>query len=788
MPVDITTLFPFELDAFQLEAIEAIERDQNLILCAPTGSGKTAVAEYAIAKALAEGRRCFYTTPLKALSNQKFQDFSRRLGEDKVGLLTGDISVRREAPVVVMTTEVYRNMLYGTNLGDVGKNLAGVQSVILDECHYMNDAERGTVWEESIIYSPRQIQLIGLSATVANAEELAAWISTIHRQTHLVKTDFRPVPLRHFYFHRDVLYRLLTSEGRVNPKLFRLQDQRGKRKRKGNRSSGAKPSADAVVSSLSRKEMLPAIYFVFSRKGCERALLESIGSLKLPKSVRTTLRQKIAEALESHPSFERHPHLSALYQGLAVHHAGVLPAWKSLVENLFCQGLIQVVFATETLAAGINMPARTTVIQAVSKYSGDGHRLLTGSEFLQMSGRAGRRGMDEVGNVVICHHPAEKVAPAVALAQACAEPLESNFRPSYGMVLNLLQRHSLEQARRLVEKSFGQFLADQQLETSQGEVGQLRRELERLSAPLCPGPLGDLKAYRKLRERYRTCLKQTRALAAGADPAVVTERERLGQLRVQLRNEFQASPCHQCPVQDPCRRQGRERRQVSRDLRLLERQGWGTEVPYWEQFQRLVSVLTEARYLEDEKPTEVGEMAAQFRATNVLFLAEVVCSGLLDKLRPAELAGVITALITEDSRRVDQADRPPLSRAAAEAIHRLELLAEQVFDLQERHFVEVPLELNGGLAGLTEGWARGGEWEGLERSTGLAAGDIIRVLRRTLDVCRQFGYSRGVPERVSELCRQAERRIARDEVKESLTFLTLTGPTEEVVGSEENPV
>lgn len=782
MTAEIQELFPFTLDPFQIQAAEAIAEGRNVVVTAPTGSGKTVVAEFAVSQALGNDQRCFYTTPLKALSNQKFHDLRRQLGNDRVGLLTGDVSVNRGADVVVMTTEVYRNMLYGTTLGDVGRNLARVRSIILDECHYMNDAERGTVWEESIIYSPESIQLVALSATVANPRELTDWIGSIHRDTELVHTDYRPVPLRFYYFHQARLYKMFArGDNSINPKLLRLRPPR--RQGHGRRRERVKKTElKDVVKELSRKDMLPAIFFVFSRRGCEQALRDTHGSLSMSKEHRRRLHDEIDRVVAESPTLARHPHLRSLRKGLAVHHAGQLPVWKSLVEHLFQQGLIGAVFATETLAAGINMPARTTVICAISKYSGDGHRILTGSEFLQMSGRAGRRGMDEVGHVVIVSHPKEEVTAASALARAKSEPLESNFRPSYGMVLNLLERQSLEQVKQLLERSFGQFLADSRVEGQQERIRRLDQRLIELADPLCSDELGDQRRFRRLRDKYRAALKQTRALANAGDRELLEpELEILKQRRESLKGEIEKSPCNRCPVYDPCARQRQELRQAERDRRLLARKMQHASTPYWSQFKSLVGVLQERRYLEGEQPSETGRMAASLRATNVLFLAEIISSGVLEELEPPQLGGLLTALVTESGRRLGHYDRPPVDRKTHWAVRRCEILAEELDEVQERHGAETPFELNSYFSGLTEAWIRGARWEALQDMSGLEPGDIMRMFRRTLDLCRQFRHARGVPPQLSEQCAIVEQGLARDEVLESLNYLQ--GPTEN--GSEE---
>lgn len=452
----IKELFPFPLDEFQLDAIARIDEGHSVLVCAPTGSGKTVIAEYAVHRALSAGKRLFYTTPLKALSNQKFRDLGAALGEHRVGLLTGDVSLNRDADVVVMTTEVFRNMLYGTTLGAVETNLRDVDFVVLDEVHYMNDAQRGTVWEESIIYCPPQVQLVALSATVANAVDMAAWMNKVHGDTTLILSDYRPVPLRFHYYDGRNMRSLLRRQPRTGDFKSRIDTDTSRRLRPWE----MQVDPYGLVEALDDREMLPAIYFVFSRKGCDQAM-HTCGHLQLlSEEEQAEVERFVERYVRDYPSVADHEHLPYLFRGVAAHHAGLLPTWKVLVERLFQKGLIKVVFATETLAAGINMPARSTVLSSITKRTDDGHRTLTASEFLQMSGRAGRRGMDPVGHVVIAANPRQTMSEAQMLATAPPDPLGSHFTPTYGMVLNLLQRHTLEECGFLVSRSFGQFLDD----------------------------------------------------------------------------------------------------------------------------------------------------------------------------------------------------------------------------------------------------------------------------------------------------------------------------------------
>lgn len=775
--IDVKELFQFPLDEFQLEAIEHIDEGKSVVVCAPTGSGKTVIAEYAVELALRSNRRCFYTTPLKALSNQKLFDLRQKYGEEKVGLLTGDISVNRDAPIVVMTTEVYRNMLYGTSFGDVNKNLANVASVILDECHYMNDAQRGTVWEESIIYSPSEIQLVALSATVANAAELTEWIDQTHGPTALVSSSFRPVPLRFYYFGGRKLFPLLRPGGSgMNPQLKSLFGGKQKFPRRGGprRRNEDMPDPRDVLMTLYAKEMLPAIYFLFSRRGCEESMKKCRGVVLVTDDERRQIKKAVDELVADNENLRSHPHLLFLYEGMSVHHAGMLPSWKHVVEKLFQKGLLKVVFATETLAAGINMPARTTIISAISKRADEGHRSLTASEFLQMSGRAGRRGMDEIGHVVVLSHPYESVEDAAKLAAAPADPLESRFTPSYGMVLNLLQRHTMEEAKDLIERSFGQFLLQQQLDPLFLQKMVWERELEKLKNPLCPGELGDLPQYNRYLEAAAAKQKQIkhmeRSLAQHGDTGG-SGAEAVDALRVESAEFTQKAhdmPCHGCPEQKPCSKQSDRIKVLENRIREMTRRIGKEHGKYFREFESLSNILRLQGYLDGGTPTKLGEMTAALRATNELFLSEVIVSGVLNKLRPPELAAVITALVSEEDR-IESAMRIRMGPAADLALEKINKIGRSVFRLQRDFDVEIPVEFSPIFSGLTQLWADGATWEDIRRTSQFDEGDIVRALRRTVDLCRQIIRAPNVAEDLVNVCMDTERLIGRDEVKEDFS-------------------
>jgi len=473
---DFVARLPFEPDGFQRDAFDIIGSSESVIVAAPTSAGKTLVAEAAVAAALATNQRAFYTTPIKALSNQKFADFSNQYGPDQVGLLTGDNSINGNAPVIVMTTEVLRNMIYANR-----SDLAGLGVVVLDEVHYLQDPARGPVWEEIIIHLPLDIPVVGLSATVANADQFTNWVDSRRGTTRLVLERQRPVPLsgQYLLFDKNSGHRLLPifkqRDGRrtPNPAIVKLLRQGGGRRRRFHT-----PRRPETVEELAQRDLLPAIYFVFSRKGCEAAAQQVAGALNLTTSDEAVEIRSRAEAGTSHLTdadlgmLGYADWLANLERGVAPHHAGMVPAFKETVEDLFADGLIRVVFATETLALGINMPARSVVIENLSKFNGETHELLQPGDYTQLTGRAGRRGIDEQGVAVVLHSPYVPFERVAAIAGAGSHPLRSSFRPTFNMAVNLIANYPRRQAEDLLRASFAQF----QRET---ETGGIREGIEK---------------------------------------------------------------------------------------------------------------------------------------------------------------------------------------------------------------------------------------------------------------------------------------------------------------------
>jgi superfamily II RNA helicase len=880
-------LFPFPLDPFQHQAIDALNQGHSVVVSAPTGSGKTLVGEYAIHRALAHGRKVFYTTPLKALSNQKLRDFRHQFGDANVGLLTGDLSLNREARIVVMTTEIFRNMLYAEidHLDD--DPLADVEAVVLDECHYMNDSQRGTVWEESIIHCPSTIQLVALSATVANAGQLTDWIARVHGPTQLVHSDFRPVPLAFSFCSAKGLHPLLNEEGNglhPNAKVWRPP--------KGNRRKGPKlprpPQPDPaplpfVVAQLADRDMLPAIYFIFSRRGCDRGVRELGSACLVTPAEQARIRARLDAYVAATPEAVREGgHAEALLRGIASHHAGVLPAWKELVEGLFQQGLIKVVFATETLAAGINMPARTTVISALSKRTERGHRPLMGSEFLQMAGRAGRRGLDSQGYVVTAQSRFEGVREAGQLALAPADPLVSQFSPSYGMVLNLLQRYNLAKAKELVERSFGRYLATLDLAEDEARIAELAAQLAQLEAQDGAVPWESVEDDEKQRGRLREERRLLRTLQQQAEetlaheltlalqfasegtlvslkapqlkgrvtPAVIVAKEQgpgqfplllcltdanvwilvpcgavvslhaelsclqvrqldppnlrhpgelrhgdshsdgmalavsslarrhdmhtprydlAGEVQAQaglvqkLEEELELHPAHGLGERRLLAKHHRRRGELQAEIEERRRLLHFRSNRHWDTFLKLIEILRFFGALagaDGLEPTEVGRTVASLRGDNELWLGLALMSGHLDELEPADLAAVLEAISTEVNRPDLWCGWPPPA-AAEEALHDLRALRRELQRQQERAQVAVPIWWEPELTGLVHAWAKGASWSEVIANTSLDEGDVVRVLRRTVDLLAQVPYAEAISERLRSHARQALRVINR---------------------------
>ena len=787
---------PFALDEFQREAIAKLERARGVLVSAPTSSGKTVVAEYAIWRRLRatgslripDGRPAdvVYTTPLKALSNQKFRDLGERYGAEHVGLVTGEHTINDAAPVVVMTTEILRNVIY-----DEPARLDHVGDVVLDEIHYIDDYPRGTVWEEVIIEAPGHIRITGLSATISNVGEIAAWMTRLRGTVETVMRTERPVALEMWLAIDNVLHPLFDARGNADRRTLELAQQQtldDPRWRYARRA----PDNDLlhVIAELTRRRMLPAIYFIFSRRGCREALARcDLHSLDLTDEKEKVAidaavvgrldaltdddeRRVVGDALMSH----------LLRRGLAMHHAGMLPYAKETVERLFQAGLIKVVFATETLSLGLNMPARSCVISTFSKFDGTSFAALTSGELTQLMGRAGRRGIDTLGHGVILKESDVDVRDIYDAALSGEFTVESKFAPTYAMVLSLLRTRNAAEAEALLQKSLGQYQTLRQLEhwahrreNLQEQLADLRQRVFR--HPRVPCTERTLTQYlhasHELSEVQSALRRQRREhWRAGrggrgrrvADPG--QRHEVLKRRANQLQQRLDRSPCPRCPLLAEHRSHRREMEEVDATLRGGEAELEEESRRYVREFRALRGVLRDAGFLEEDRATAMGMLAEQLFGESSLLVAQAVCGGTLDGLEPEELAATLVMLVAEDRGR----DRPPASRrhfptSRVERCHRrLRADWQHLATLEAAHGVQTlgPLSLDY-VAPLYR-WALGDDLASLEAPAGADLGDVVKAVKSLYSLLRQMEQAlREHP--LQPVVADARERIERDLIR-----------------------
>ncbi len=803
--------YPFPLDDFQLEAIRAIEGGQSVIVSAPTGAGKTLVAEFAIHMALATGKRIAYTTPLKALSNQKFNDFTRAFGADTVGILTGDVKVNPHGRVLVMTTEILRNALYGSGLDDLGY-------IVLDECHYMGDEARGTVWEEIIVNAPTDVLLVGLSATVANVKEIADWISIVHRPIVPIFHPHRPVPLS--YAVADLAGEIHEiAEVRAGRARLVGGEPRGPDDR-GRWYTRRVVDPGVLIDGLETRGWLPAIYFIFSRVGCERATDDVLaeGKSLLTAAQQSDVDHAINELIHDSPtvaeSLLNQTVFQALRLGVGLHHAGILPSLKRLIELLFERGLCRVVFATETMSLGIHMPARSVVLQGLTKRTDRGFRSLSHNELTQMAGRAGRRGIDPEGKCVIALDARDGVEDLLRVVDGSPEPIESQFKLGYGSAALLLGTGAPPEAR------IGRYRrARQEAEARRQALGRGGRRGERTVAEAETGRLAlvrrkgapglalilgvhSIRGHRVLidallphgavvrvksgvvkrifwatppfsvpRDRGRDGrgLRHLAAELARLSVPELLERERAQGPEAAL----SSIECHRCPwgAQPRCDREWRELETLTERLGVRRRALEQFRSAYWQEFLNVVEVLEQFGAVRDRRLEPRGRLIAGLRHDNELLVAEGVFRGVFTDLNAAEAAAVCSALI-EEARSGEAAiardflkKRPRLRRK----LDQLESLANTIHEAQRAHHLRIPLAVHAGFMPAVYRWASGeDDWGAIvEESFGGHEGDLIRAMRRLIDLLRQLAESPEVPPETARLLAQVARIIDRSIVLES---------------------
>ena len=805
-------------DQFQTQAMDALDGGSSVLVAAPTGSGKTLIAEYAIHLALRAGKRAFYTAPIKALSNQKYRDLCAIHGAANVGLVTGDNAWNAEAPVVVMTTEVLRNMIYASS-----SRLEDLAAVVLDEVHFLQDAYRGPVWEEVIIQLDPTVQLVCLSATVSNADEVGEWLSTVRGHTEVVVETRRPVDLlTHFAFFDVSTGRVVMHDTIVNGEASRSLEkllatartapprgQNGKRPRR----RFSTPTRPETVELLDDHDMLPAIVFIFSRAQCEDAVRSCVTAglvLTSPEE-----EERIIDIVEEHVATLSRSDRAALGydefidqigSGIACHHAGMIPMFKEAVEQCFVEGLVKVVFATETLAVGINMPARAVVIEKLTKYTGEHHMLLRASEYTQLTGRAGRRSLDKIGHAISLWNPFVTFEQAAGLALSRSFRLTSAFRPTFNMAVNMVRRHSRAAATHFLNLSFAQFQADRDIVTSEAVLERRRRELRRMemTAPELADSFredadetasdveaeiamralrpGDVVVFDASNVRGRALVIATAARRGGTKLTVLTPSRK--QLEVVARDlisipvratsidlpqpyepgklEFvresvarlvkarvdEAGPTQSVGRGGKARREvvdsARSLRRLRREIEQLEQRSAQRSGSVTRRFLDVIELLEELGYVDGWSLTEKGRTLAGVFHESDLLVVEVLTTGVLDNLSVPDLVACVSCLVFEPRGADAGAVRWP-NDTVRNRFKRMEKTSKRLQEMERSRGIQQHRSPHAGLALDASNWARGKSLADV-LDPELTPGDFVRSMRQMIDLLRQIETVTADPE------------------------------------------
>lgn len=761
----------FDLDPFQIVACEAVEAGKGVLVAAPTGAGKTIVAEFAVHLALQNADvKVFYTAPMKALSNQKYQDLVETYGPDDIGLLTGDTSINPRARVVIMTTEVLRNMLYADS-----ELLSNLGYVVMDEVHYLADRFRGAVWEEVIIHLPSWVQLISLSATVSNAEEFGDWLQTVRGHTDVIVSEQRPVPLhQHIMFRHKLLPLFSAKKGaeQVNPEVVSLAHtisrgsggmKRGRGRPRFDRfeDKAHKVYRSDVVSLLGDEKLLPAIFFIFSRAGCDQAVSQVLrGGVSLTTAEeRSQIIDFVEEKCErldedDRSVLEYDRWLDGVMRGVAAHHAGLLPIFKETIEELFRRKLLKVVFATETLALGINMPARTVVIEKLEKFNGESRVPITAGEYTQLTGRAGRRGIDDEGHSVVLWSTGLNPEAVAALASRRSYPLKSSFQPTYNMAVNLIAQFGADRTRGILESSFAQFQADRLVVELARTVRANEESLSGYQSSLeCH--LGDFRHYHAIRREISDREREQGTKRRG-------DTKERGDVLAQLRTDLRLHPCHQCPDRETHARWAERWWKLEKDTERVRRQIRNRTGAISQTFDRVSAVLTELGYLQPGEGTEIdlsshGHTLRRIYGERDLLIAECVRRHAWTDLSPAELAAMVATLVYEprrDDGPVHPKDLP--GGAYRDALDQTRALHRKLSDIERDHQIIPTPELAPHLALSVLMWAEGKSLEKVLDRDDIQAGDFVRWCKQIIDSLDQIiSIGQGALSRTAEEARSA---------------------------------
>ena len=743
--------FPFPLDEFQISGCNALENGKGVLVAAPTGAGKTIVGEFAVELAIQSKTKCFYTTPIKALSNQKFSELVARYGESKVGLLTGDSSINSEAEIVVMTTEVLRNMIYSNS-----STVSRLKYVVMDEVHYLADKFRGAVWEEILIHLPDSVQVVSLSATVSNAEEFGEWLQTVRGDTEIIVSEIRPVPLYQHVLFGNRLIDLFDENMKLSPELTKLERDTYKQVRGNWRDKPKGPkvlSRAEIIEKLNREGMLPAITFIFSRKACDAAVKQCLQSgIRLTNEkdreiIRSIVARNIGNlAQEDLVVLGYYEWFEGLERGIASHHAGLLPAFKTTVEELFQRGLVKAIFATETLALGINMPARTVVLEKLSKWNGEGHVAISAGEYTQLTGRAGRRGIDIEGNAVILWNNDLDSNSVGGLASTRTYPLKSSFKPTYNMSVNLISQFGSEKARSSLESSLAQFQADKAVVGLAKQIRKNEKARDELFVESACH-LGDFVDYSQM----RADIKKLEVISKRDRRRRVDAEEEIASIRKRLKNH----PSHACPDRENHARFSERAQRLQREIDgLSERINSRTNV-IAKRFDRIKIILDDLGYIKKGEISEAGRMLAKIYGETDLLISESIREGVFEQLSAVDLVTVISCFVYES--RSEESSKVPRGDVGV-ALGKISKIYGKIYNLENEHNLEPMRAPDFGFCWPAQRWASGHSLTSVLKDDDLTVGDFVRNMKQIVDLLRQL---RGAIKELEPLIDSALLKIDR---------------------------
>jgi len=779
-------LIDFALDPFQEQACNALAQGKGVLVAAPTGAGKTIVGEFAIHLAIEKNQKVFYTTPIKALSNQKFAELVARYGAGRVGLLTGDTNTNSEAQIVVMTTEVLRNMIYANS-----DSLIELGYVVMDEVHYLADRFRGAVWEEVILHLPKDVKLVSLSATVSNAEEFGAWLEEVRGDTEIVVSEHRPVPLDQHVLFGDELMELFAAGSknqRVNAELVQKHSSK-LRIPLGKYTKGKKPKGELdrrfsripkiskpeVVEILEDNDLLPAIFFIFSRAGCDAAVRAChqygirLTTREEQAEIRYLVEEKIASiADEDLATLGYFEWLSGLERGVAAHHAGMLPAFKEVVEELFLRKLVRVVFATETLALGINMPARTVVLERLDKFNGESRVQITPGEYTQLTGRAGRRGIDTLGHSVIQWSGNLDPASVAGLASKRSYPLVSPFKPTANMAVNLIDAFGRKRAREVLETSFAQFQADRSVVGLAKGIREKQISLDGYAKSMeCH--LGDFFQYSSIRRELSDTEKLLSAGRVrgerGKDIRQTKGRSEMERKLAELKVRMKTHPCHLCSHREAHSRWAERWWQLHRETQGILDQIEGRTNLVASTFDKICDLLIELEYLDDSdadlQVTESGKMLARIYGERDLLVAEALRLKIWDRLDAPSLAAMAAALVYEPRRDDENFEPRAVKGNFQESFTKTQILWDELEALSKKYRLQRSSRLEMDLSYPIYRWATGAKLDLVLESADLLPGDFIRWSKQIIDLLEQLA-------KASEEAMSSKAKDAIDLVKRGI--------------------